>query len=91
MLLCLLSPSRIDKNETRLPREIQIAKCVKSGCMINEVETQTYNSVEVTVSMKVFYKSQCAHDPNKYVVTAKWIKVAVGCTCVRPKVDSSNK
>ena len=84
-LLCWSSSSRMDRNNTRHPPEILMAECQCRGCIINGEESDAYNSVEVTTRMKVLYKSRCAHDPSKHVVTRRWIRVPVACTCVAPK------
>lgn len=75
--------SRKDTNDSRHPREILIAKCKHSGCMINGEESNNYNSVEVKVPMVVLYKSKCKNNGTK--LTHRQIMIPVACTCVEPK------
>lgn len=83
--MCSLSPSRVDQDENRLPRDIIVAKCLCQGCILNQKENNIYNSVEVTKQIKVLYTSRCTDDPSKYVLKTEFINVPVACTCAVPK------
>ncbi|XP_022064383.1 interleukin-17C-like [Acanthochromis polyacanthus] len=77
---------RLDRNDSRFPHEIYVAECLCAGCIINRHEDHSYNSREVFSHPMVLWKTSCPGDPSKYAVRKKFIRVAVGCTCVRPVV-----
>ncbi|XP_053181773.1 interleukin-25-like [Scomber japonicus] len=74
----------IDTDENRLPHKIAVAECLCGGCIINASETHDYNSVPVKAPLMVLKKTQCPHDPDKYVFKTEFIFVTVACTCVVP-------
>ncbi|XP_034019535.1 interleukin-17C-like [Thalassophryne amazonica] len=85
-----LSPWRysIDVDVNRIPCEIAVANCICQGCIINQREDLSYNSVPVVVPLMVFRKAVCPTDPQRYRISREVITVAVACTCVTPR---SNK
>ncbi|XP_044060117.1 interleukin-17C-like isoform X2 [Siniperca chuatsi] len=82
-----LSPWRysLDRDVDRIPHDIAIAECLCQGCIINQREELSYNSVPVFATLMVLRKTLCVHDPNKYDVKKVFIRVPVACTCVVPK------
>ncbi|XP_070823589.1 interleukin-17C-like [Chaetodon trifascialis] len=81
-----VSPWRysLDKDVDRIPLEIAVAKCLCQGCIINQSEELSYNSVPVYAQLKVLRRTRCQRDPDKYVLTKDFIKVPVACTCAVP-------
>ncbi|KAI3377279.1 hypothetical protein L3Q82_008489 [Scortum barcoo] len=84
----LLFQRGCDRDDSRIPHEISVAECLCSGCIVNQREESTYNSVPVFAQRMVLKKSRCPDNPNKYVVRRDVIKVPVACTCVVPKQAS---
>ncbi|XP_040899373.1 interleukin-17A-like [Toxotes jaculatrix] len=86
-----LAPWRYSLNQDvdRFPREIAFAECVCQGCIINQHEDLSYNSVPVLAQLMVLKKTRCPRDPNKYVIKKDFIKVPVACTCAVPRLISS--
>lgn len=80
-----LSPPRLDHNDNRRPRNIFMAKCLCQGCIIDQRESYNYNSVEVTIKMKVLYIHPCTTHPGKHMVIHQLLPVSVACTCALPK------
>nr|XP_020441285.1 interleukin-17C-like isoform X2 [Monopterus albus] len=82
-----LSPWKysLDRDVNRFPEVIALAECLCQGCIIDQYEDLTYNSVLVFSHLMVLRKTLCPHDPNKYVVKKDLMKVPVACTCVVPK------
>ncbi|XP_072235968.1 interleukin-17C-like [Leuresthes tenuis] len=74
----------IHRDVNRVPHEISVAMCLCQGCVINQDEDASYNSVPVCGQMMVLWRMQCPHDPNKYVVKKEVISIPVACTCVKP-------
>lgn len=80
---------RVDRDANRHPPEIYMAVCLCRGCILNQKESHDYNSQLIYANQRVLKKSRCKTNPNKYNVTREWIRVTVGCTCVRPNVQES--
>lgn len=80
-----LSPTRVDEDNSRIPSKINFVECLCQGCVINQQEDMTYNSVPVFWTVKVLVKTQCVDDPKKYVVKKTKINVPVACLCAVPK------
>lgn len=74
----------MDEDNSRIPSKINFAECLCQGCVINQQEDMTYNSVLVFWTVKVLKKTQCVDDPKKYVVKKELIKVPVACVCAVP-------
>ncbi|XP_034541859.1 interleukin-17C [Notolabrus celidotus] len=75
------------------PSTYSEAECLCLGCILIEdgpeadkrpVMSDAYNSVPVLQTKMFLNKRQCS-DKNKYHLEPVYMKVAVGCTCVRPK------
>ncbi|XP_042260624.1 interleukin-17C-like [Thunnus maccoyii] len=74
----------IDRDDSRFPHEIAVAKCLCKGCIINRRENHSYNSVPVRAPLTVLMKTPCPSDPDKYVLRKNVIVIYVACTCVSP-------
>ncbi|XP_042337486.1 interleukin-17C-like isoform X2 [Plectropomus leopardus] len=68
----------------RVPHEITYAECLCDGCIINQREDMSYNSVPVFFSRFVHRRTLCPWDPNKYMLKREVINIPVACTCVEP-------
>ncbi|XP_032376580.1 interleukin-17C [Etheostoma spectabile] len=75
----------ITRDDSRFPHEIPVAVCLCNGCIINQREDTSYNSVPVMARMMVLRKTACPQDTTKYAVKKVFENIAVGCTCVVPK------
>ncbi|XP_041796917.1 interleukin-25-like [Chelmon rostratus] len=82
-----LSPWRYSLHEDvdRIPREIAFAECLCQGCIINQREELSYNSVQVFAWLMVLRRTRCPRDPDKYVLKRDFLKVPVACTCAVPR------
>ncbi|XP_029310853.1 interleukin-17C-like isoform X2 [Cottoperca gobio] len=85
-----LSPWKynLTQDPNRYPYEIPIAVCLCQGCIINQREDLSYNSVPVFTHVKVLMKTLCPQNKtseDKYTVKKYFIEVAVACTCAVPK------
>ncbi|KAL7406179.1 hypothetical protein ABVT39_014616 [Epinephelus coioides] len=76
---------RLDREENRHPHEILLAECLCEGCIINQREDMSYNSVPVFAPLMVLRRTLCPSDPNKYEVKKDFIEIPVACTCAVPK------
>uniref|UniRef100_A0A667YEY8 Uncharacterized protein n=1 Tax=Myripristis murdjan TaxID=586833 RepID=A0A667YEY8_9TELE len=83
VIYLFVSPS-VDKNDSRIPQKISVAKCLYQGCIINQHENHDYNSVPINASLIVLLKSTCPHDPKKYQIKKEVVIITVGCTCAAP-------
>ncbi|XP_053722178.1 interleukin-17C-like [Synchiropus splendidus] len=72
-------------HDQRLPYSIVQAECLCQGCIINQQEDMSYNSVPVFAPLLVLIKSRCLNDPNKYTLKRKIVQIPVACTCVVPR------
>ncbi|KAM7424691.1 hypothetical protein PAMA_000851 [Pampus argenteus] len=81
-----LSPWKysLKRNDSRSPHEFTVAECLCKGCIINQDENMTYNSVPVFAQQLFLIKSRCPHNPNEYNVEREFITIPVACTCVVP-------
>ncbi|KAG7483473.1 interleukin-17C-like [Solea senegalensis] len=85
---------KVDRDVDRIPPNMGFAECLCRGCVVNQREDLSYNSVPVTVQVTVLRRKQCPtnkhnkHNKHKYLLTIESIKVPVACMCVVPK---SNK
>ncbi|XP_070766618.1 interleukin-17C-like [Enoplosus armatus] len=75
----------LNRDVDRFPHEIAFAECLCQGCIINQHEELSFNSVPLFAPLMVLRKTRCPRDPNKYVVKKDFIKVPVACTCAVPK------
>uniref|UniRef100_UPI00398F19E2 interleukin-17C-like n=1 Tax=Pristiophorus japonicus TaxID=55135 RepID=UPI00398F19E2 len=80
---------RIDYDDNRYPQKLAFAHCLCEGCidMDNGEEIRSFNSVPVEQTMLVLQRQPCPGRPGQYSFNLKYIKVPVGCTCVRPKTN----
>ncbi|KAG8001152.1 Interleukin-17C [Nibea albiflora] len=76
---------RLDRKDDRFPRDIYMAECLCQGCINEQQEDMSYNSVPVHAALTVLTKITCPHDSNKYKLKKEIIKVPVACTCVVPR------
>ncbi|XP_058486087.1 interleukin-17C-like [Solea solea] len=81
---------KVDRDVDRIPPNMAFAECLCQGCVVNQREDLSYNSVPVMVQVKVLRRTQCPtkKHKHKYLLTIDSIKVPVACMCVIPK---SNK
>ncbi|XP_026175705.1 interleukin-17C-like [Mastacembelus armatus] len=77
---------RLDQDDNRFPREISFAKCLCQGCIINQRENLSYNSVPIFAHLMILTKTLCPDDPNKYLVKKEKKIVPVACTCAVPNM-----
>lgn len=80
-----LSPVRVNRDDNRRPLDIIESVCLCEGCILDQKENMSYNSVPVYIWRKVLNVTRCCNDTSKYTVKKVWIKIAVACTCVVPK------
>nr|XP_046252536.1 interleukin-17C-like [Scatophagus argus] len=82
-----LSPWKFsqDRDNNRFPPVINVAECLCRGCIINQREELSYNSVPVYTTLMVLRKTRCPSDSSKYEVKKDFIRVPVACTCAVPK------
>ncbi|XP_047196035.1 interleukin-17C-like [Hippoglossus stenolepis] len=76
---------RMNRDVDRFPPDIAFAECLCQGCIIDQREDLSYNSLPVMVQLMVLSRSLCPSDPDKYVITKDSIHVPVACTCVVPR------
>ncbi|XP_051234429.1 interleukin-17C [Dicentrarchus labrax] len=82
-----LSPWRysLNRSDDRVPHEIAFAECVCQGCIIDQREDLTYNSVPMLAPLMVLKRSPCPTDRDKYLLKREVIDIPVGCTCALPR------
>lgn len=85
--ICLIASLSINQEDDRIPSTISFAECLCRGCIINQQENLSFNSVLVFAPMIVMRKTKCDDDPQKYVLKKKSLRVPVACTCAVPKSD----
>ncbi|XP_028258187.1 interleukin-17C-like isoform X2 [Parambassis ranga] len=76
---------RLDRDVDRFPQDIAVARCLCRGCIVDQRENWSYNSVAVFAPLMVLKKSPCPQDPNKFELRKKFIDVQVACTCAVPR------
>ncbi|NP_001018623.1 interleukin 17a/f1 precursor [Danio rerio] len=72
-------------NESLYPTSIAEAKCSLTGCLIDGVEVQDYESKPIYTQIMVLRRIR-GEKPN-YSFKLEYKTIAVGCTCVRPYVE----
>ncbi|XP_035508235.1 interleukin-25-like [Morone saxatilis] len=82
-----LSPWRysLNRSDDRVPHKIAFAECVCQGCIIDQREDLTYNSVQVFAPLMVLIRSPCPTEDNKYLLKKEVIEIPVSCTCALPR------
>ncbi|TNN47668.1 hypothetical protein EYF80_042111 [Liparis tanakae] len=80
---------RLVPMKDHFPPSYAAAQCLCSGCVLVQaggppVESHDYNSNVITQS-RVFLKKELCDDGERYHLKPVAVKVAVGCTCTRPK------
>lgn len=80
---CLTVSLSINWDADRIPPDISFAECLCKGCIINQKENLSYNSVQVFAQMMVMKKTKC--DDENYVLKIESLSVPVACTCAVPR------
>ncbi|XP_053305494.1 interleukin-17C [Spea bombifrons] len=77
----------IDYDENRYPQKLAFARCLCTGCIDAHSikETFSLNSVAIHQTMMVLRRKPCPNNESSYTFKLDYIKVPVGCTCVRPR------